>query len=105
MLRIVAYKVSLVKDHLLGVIFEILLAKTLTQKAKKAAIIIYSPMLVIDKFILSKSGVSILNKFLISNWSRGLIIVKSSIVLYSKLLKIRVSVLNKFILLNGSKIS
>jgi hypothetical protein len=104
MLRIVAYKVSLVKDHLLGVIFEILLAKTLTQKAKKAAIIIYSPMLVIDKFILSKSGVSILNKFLISNWSRGLIIVKS-LVLYSKLLKIRVSVLNKFILLNGSKIS
>ena len=32
-------------------------------------------MLVIDRFILANKGVSILNKFLISNWSRGLIIV------------------------------
>lgn len=75
MLRTVAYKVSLVNDHLLGVIFEALFAKTLTQKAKKAAIVIYNPILVIDKFMLSKSGVSMLNKFLISNWSRGLIII------------------------------
>jgi len=51
-----------------------LFAKILTEKAKKAAIVIYKPIFVIDKFILSKSGVSILKRFLISNWSRGLII-------------------------------
>jgi len=32
-------------------------------------------MLVIDKLILANKGVSILNKFLISNWSSGLKIV------------------------------
>lgn len=79
MLRIVAYSVSLVKDHLLGVIINMLLAKILTEKAKKAAIVIYNPILVIDKFILSKSGVSILNKFLISNWSRGLLMLQKNI--------------------------
>ena len=41
----------------------------------KAAIVRYRPILVIDKLILANNGVSILNRFLISNWSKGLNIV------------------------------
>lgn len=47
----------------------------LIAKAKRLAIVMYNPILVIDKFILPSNGVSILKRFLISNWSRGLIIV------------------------------
>jgi hypothetical protein len=60
---------------LLGVILEWFVANILKQKAIKAAIVMYNPILVIDKFIFANKGVSMLNKFLISNWSRGLIIV------------------------------
>jgi len=48
----------------------------------KAAIVRYNPILVIDRFMFANNGVSILNKFLISNWSSGLSIVMYFMLLY-----------------------
>ena len=48
------------------------MAKTFKAKTIRAAIVKYSPILVIDKWRLAKMGASKLKRSLISNWSNGL---------------------------------
>jgi len=50
------------------------MANTFNDIAIKAPIVRYKPILVKDMCKLPNIGASKLNKFLISNWSRGLII-------------------------------
>lgn len=50
------------------------MAKTFNVRTEKAPIVKYNPILVKDKCKLPKIGASKLNKFLISNWSKGLVI-------------------------------
>ena len=70
----VAYKDSWPIDQLFEITFEKLLAIIIKEKAKKALIVKYNPMLVREMCIFPKRGASKLIKFLISNWSKGLII-------------------------------
>lgn len=73
-LCIVAYMDSWLMDHLLLIILLLLVAKTFRDNIKKIPIVRYKPMLVKDICILAKIGASILSKFLISNWSKGLVV-------------------------------
>ena len=75
MLCTVAYIDSWYIDHALGIILFLLLEIRANIKIIYPPIIKYIPIFVKDIDKLPNMGASMLNKFLISNWSKGLNIV------------------------------
>lgn len=72
----VAYIVSWDIDQAFETTLLLLVERRFNTKTKYPPIVRYNPMFVKDKDKLPKIGASILNKFLISNWSSGLVILK-----------------------------